>query len=102
MIITKMLKKYGYYSNIISGGEVIVFDTIPETDIAIFLSRTGESTETVKAVDNFKKRNIKTIGITCTPDSSLTKICDETFVFDFANEESVVMTGSFVLYSIFF
>ncbi|WP_240739279.1 SIS domain-containing protein [Marinitoga lauensis] len=96
MIITKMLKKYGYYSNIISGGEVIVFDTIPETDIAIFLSRTGESTETVKAVDNFKKRNIKTIGITCTPDSSLTKICDETFVFDFANEESVVMTGSFV------
>ncbi|WGS63943.1 SIS domain-containing protein [Marinitoga aeolica] len=96
LITTKMLNKYGYKSNTISGGEVIVFDKVPQTDIAIFISRTGESTETVKAVENFKKRKIKTIGITCTPESSLTKICDETYIFEFANEESVVMTGSFV------
>ncbi|AEX85429.1 putative phosphosugar isomerase [Marinitoga piezophila KA3] len=95
-ITTEMLRKNGYNAEIISGGNVIVFDKVPESDVAIFLSRTGESTETVKAVEHFKKRKIKTIGITCEKNSTLTKVCDESFVFDFANEESVVMTGSFV------
>ncbi|KLO21930.1 sugar isomerase [Marinitoga sp. 1197] len=95
-ITSKILNTHGYCSSTISGGEAIVFNKVPSADISIFISRTGESTETVKAVQIFKKNNIKTIGITCTPNSSLTKICDESFIFDFANEESVVMTGSFI------
>ncbi|KAF2956132.1 SIS domain-containing protein [Marinitoga sp. 38H-ov] len=94
LIVSKIMNKFGYNSNVISGGEVIVFDEVPKTDIAIFISRTGESTETVQAIERFK--NIKTIGITCTSNSSLTKKCTENYIFDFANEESVVMTGSFV------
>jgi len=96
LISSRILKKYDYTTQIISGGEIITFDYFQKTDYAIFISRTGESTETVKAIDNFKKRNIRTIGITCTPNSSLTKKCDENYIFDFANEQSVVMTGSFV------
>ena len=95
-ITVEMLKKYEYNAEIISGGNIITFNKTPKIDIAIFLSRTGETTEVVKSAEIFKKKNIKTIGITCKKNSSLSKLCDENFEFDFAKEKSIVMTGSFI------
>lgn len=91
-----ILEKFGINSKVLTGGKVITFNYIPDVDVGIFISRTGESTETVKAAEIFKESGVHTIGITCEKETTLEKVCDETFVFDFLHEESIVMTGSFV------
>ncbi|MBB6063393.1 glucosamine--fructose-6-phosphate aminotransferase (isomerizing) [Thermosipho japonicus] len=91
-----ILEKFGVKSKVLTGGKVITFNYVPDVDVGIFISRTGESTETVKAAEIFKKKGVYTIGITCEKETTLEKVCDETFVFDFLHEESIVMTGSFV------
>jgi len=61
---------------------------------AILISRSGESTEVIKAGEVFKKMNIPTLGITLEPESSLTKISNVSIILPF-REESIVMTKSF-------
>jgi len=102
LAITQVMKKFGIESEIITGGKVISFDYVPQCDVGIFISRTGESTETVQAAAKFKNKGIKTIGVCCESKSSLQMVCDETYAFDFLHEESVVMTGSFVALLQFF
>lgn len=66
----------------------------------VALSRTGETTEVLKAVNAFKRlrdrRDLSgsVYGFTCTPDSALTHACDETVVIP-SREESLVMTQGF-------
>ncbi|QTA38738.1 SIS domain-containing protein [Thermosipho ferrireducens] len=93
---SKVLENFGIDSEVITGGKVIAFDYVPKCDVAIFISRTGESTETIKAAEKFKEKGIYTIGITCEKNTSLEKVCAQTFVFEFLYENSIVMTGSFV------
>ncbi|ABR30557.1 sugar isomerase [Thermosipho melanesiensis] len=93
---SNVLKNFGIKSNVMTGGKVVAFNYAPKTDVGIFISRTGESTETVKAAEIFKEHGIHTIGITCEKGTSLEKVCSQTFSFDFLHEESIVMTGSFV------
>ncbi len=61
----------------------------------IGISRSGESTETVMALKSLKDKNIQTIALTCTSDSSLARVSDRSLVLPFLEEKSVVMTGSF-------
>ena len=61
---------------------------------AILISRSGESTEVIKAGEVFRKMNIPTLGITLEPESSLTKISNVSIILPF-REESIVMTKSF-------
>uniref|UniRef100_A0A7C3MK42 SIS domain-containing protein n=1 Tax=Dictyoglomus thermophilum TaxID=14 RepID=A0A7C3MK42_DICTH len=61
---------------------------------AILISRSGESTEVIRAGKVFRKMNIPTLGITLEPESSLTKISDVSIVLPF-REDSIVMTKSF-------
>jgi glucosamine--fructose-6-phosphate aminotransferase (isomerizing) len=61
---------------------------------AILISRSGESTEVIKAGEVFSKMNIPTLGITLEPESSLTKISNVSIILPF-REESIVMTKSF-------
>jgi len=61
---------------------------------AILISRSGESTEVIKAGEVFRKMNIPTLGITLEPESSLTKISNVSMILPF-REESIVMTKSF-------
>lgn len=96
LTVSYILEKFGIKSKVLTGGKVITFNYVPDADVGIFISRTGESTETVKAAEIFKEKGVHTIGITCEKGTTLEKICDETFVFDFLHEESIVMTGSFV------
>ncbi|WP_126993288.1 SIS domain-containing protein [Thermosipho globiformans] len=91
-----VLEKFGIKTKVLTGGKVMTFNYVPDADVGIFISRTGESTETVKAAEIFKEKGVYTIGITCEKETTLEKVCDETFVFDFLHEESIVMTGSFV------
>lgn len=95
LILSRTLVKHGYRAEVISGGQVVVKGRIPYSNKAILLSRTGESSETVFAANELKKLGYKTFGISCVLSSELPRVCDESIVLDFANEESVVMTGSF-------
>jgi glucosamine--fructose-6-phosphate aminotransferase (isomerizing) len=63
--------------------------------LSFVLSRSGESTETVKAAEVLKKKyNSYIIGVSCEKDSSLLKLSDSKIHIPL-NEEAVVMTGSF-------
>ncbi|MFN4223319.1 MAG: SIS domain-containing protein [Fervidobacterium nodosum] len=99
-LITKsVLNNLDFQAEAVTSGEFLVkeglFERISQKyDVAILISRTGTTTETVE-VANILKSKIKTIGITCEKHSPLTSICDEKYEFDFAHEESIVMTSSF-------
>ncbi|KUK15750.1 MAG: Sugar isomerase (SIS) [Petrotoga mobilis] len=95
-IMKEIMNKNGYKAKVLTGGHVMLFDDIPDSDVAILITRTGESTETVLAAKKLKQKGMKTIGITSSKNSSITQQCEENITLDFAEEKSVVMTGSFV------
>ena len=79
---------------------------LPQNQYLLFgISRSGETTETIKALQYFKdKFRGKTVGVSCEENSSLLKVADYQMSFPFAREESVVMTQSFpsILLSLLF
>jgi glucosamine--fructose-6-phosphate aminotransferase (isomerizing) len=60
----------------------------------IALSRSGESTETVQAVDASRATGLRTIAITCEKDSSIDRAAAETVYLPTHGQEGVVMTSS--------
>ncbi len=89
-------------SNFFSGSEIAFGLTSLKSDsLLIGLSRSGESTETVLAMKKAKDEGIKTIGVTCEANSSITKTSDVPVVLNFVNERSVVMTQSFTSMAFF-
>ncbi|PKR55006.1 SIS domain-containing protein [Thalassospira marina] len=60
----------------------------------VALSRSGESTETVQAVDYSRKNGIRTIALTCEKGSSIDVAASETVYLPTHGEEGVVMTSS--------
>lgn len=61
----------------------------------VALSRSGASTEVVRAAGEARRRGIPVLGITTTPGSELARLADTCFVLDHVQEQSVVMTQSF-------
>lgn len=61
---------------------------------AILISRSGESTEVIKAGEKFKEIGIPTLGITLEEESSLAKISQSSIVLPL-KEDAIVMTKSF-------
>ncbi len=60
----------------------------------IALSRSGESTETVQAVEASRARGLKTLGITCENASSLARCSDEVLFAPTHAMEGIVMSSS--------
>ena len=60
----------------------------------IALSRSGESTETVQAVEASRARGMKTLGITCESASSLARCSDEVLFAPTHAMEGIVMSSS--------
>jgi glucosamine--fructose-6-phosphate aminotransferase (isomerizing) len=66
-----------------------------QTDICVIaLSRSGESTETVQAVEVSRKAGIKTVAIVCAKESSLAKAAETIIYAETHAEEGIVMTAS--------
>lgn len=62
----------------------------------VLMSRSGETTEVLRAAELLQgHKTIQTLGVTCNPQSPLAKMCTHTFVLDWADEKSTVMTRSF-------
>ncbi len=67
-----------------------------ESSTIIALSRSGRTTEIIRALEYADKQNAITIGITCSRNSPMESIARYTIVLDNCYEESYVMTKSFV------
>lgn len=67
-------------------------DTVDTCVLA--LSRSGESTETVQAVEASRKVGIPTIAITCAEGSAIERAADQSLYLPTHPEEGVVMTSS--------
>jgi glucosamine--fructose-6-phosphate aminotransferase (isomerizing) len=62
--------------------------------LTVSISRSGSTTETVAACESARSRGVKTLSITCYPNSRLAQIATETCVLKAANEKSVTTTQS--------
>src|SRR5258707_197002 len=68
---------------------------VPDLQVVI-ISRSGRTSEAVRAAELLsRERNLHTLGLTCTSDSDLAKVCQLAVVLPFADENSTVMTRSF-------
>lgn len=63
-------------------------------EAAVFISRSGTTTEVLEAAELAREAGLQTLAITCEPVSPLVELCDRAVVFDFVQEQSVVQTGS--------
>jgi glucosamine--fructose-6-phosphate aminotransferase (isomerizing) len=93
--LTGILKKE---AKTVPAGEVLFaenFSIVPSNDkLAVLMSRSGETTETVLTAKKLKSFGMKTVGITIEKNSSLERIVDIPVVIP-VREKSVVMTKSF-------
>lgn len=64
-------------------------------DVAIAVSRSGTTTETLEALKRAKAAGAKTIAITTVDDSLIGEVADLTFVVSAAAEQATVQTRSF-------
>ena len=62
--------------------------------VVFAFSRSGETTETIRAAEILKDKSLPLIGVTCEKDSTLSKISDVAIIVP-SKEKSVVMTQSF-------
>ncbi|WP_276256069.1 SIS domain-containing protein [Halomontanus rarus] len=83
----------------IPGSEALISpDQLPdEVDVVVPVSRSGESTETVRATEALTERypDATVCGVTCTEGSAIENLADVPIVSPEGSEESVVMTKSF-------
>ena len=61
----------------------------------VLISRSGRTSEVIKAAELLKSRAIPTLAITCAPRERLEKIADAAILLSAADEQSMVMTRSF-------
>ncbi|MDN4593420.1 SIS domain-containing protein [Polycladomyces subterraneus] len=64
--------------------------------LLVIISRSGTTTECLLVAEAAEKmQGVRTLAVTCHPDSALTQRCDDTLAIPAGREESVVMTKSF-------
>lgn len=83
-------------SNYYSGSEIMFgLSKLPADSLLIGLSRSGESSETIGALETARDCGAYTAAVTCEPGSTMTRVADVTAEMDFIEEKSIVMTKSF-------
>lgn len=88
----------GRPSRALPASEILLFPEIvsKRNKVAVLISRSGRTTEAVKAMDLLNARgNIQTITVTCASDSAFATRADVPIVLAAAYEQSTVMTRSF-------
>jgi len=90
------LKKLGYKVFSIVSSEYENYINIADVDtIAIALSQSGSTTDTLEAVNAFKRRGSKIIGVTNVEKSPLSQLSDYVIYVGAGVEEAVTATKSF-------
>ena len=63
--------------------------------IPVLISRSGRTSEMLKAAELLRSRNIPALAITCAPEQPLAKLAEASICLPDADEKSTVMTRSF-------
>jgi len=63
--------------------------------VPVLVSRSGRTSEVLKAAELLRARGISTLGVSCTPGQPLEKLVTSAIVLPAADEQSTVMTRSF-------
>ena len=88
----------GRSARAVPGGELLLNSQIILTDqktLLVAISRSGTTTETVKAVEKFKKENRGDVIVISNYDEVLSKFADVNIIIPSGQEESVAQTRSF-------
>lgn len=90
----------GERARAVPASEILLFPQLAQLNAhdvrAVVISRSGSTSEAIRAAEALGRTNgVATLGVTCTPGSELTRVCEATMVITSADEKSVVMTRSF-------
>lgn len=70
-------------------------EIIDKSTLCIFISQSGETADTLTAINKAKQMGAKTIGITNVPTSSITTVCDYTLPICAGSEIAVASTKAY-------
>ena len=85
-------------SRAVPASELLLFPElvlVPEGCVPVLISRSGRTSEVVKAAEALRARGIATLGISCAPGQKLETLVTNAIVLSAADEQSTVMTRSF-------
>jgi glutamine---fructose-6-phosphate transaminase (isomerizing) len=88
----------GRAARAVPGGELLLNSQVVLTNqksLLVAISRSGTTTETIRAVEKFKKENRGDVVVISNYDEALSRLADVNIVIDKGQEESVAQTGSF-------
>ena len=88
----------GRAARAVPGGELLLNSQVVLTNqksLLVAISRSGTTTETVRAVEKFKKENRGDVVVITNYDEVLSRLADVNIVIDKGQEESVAQTRSF-------
>lgn len=95
-----VLRSLGIHANAYPSSELAFFPLshLPEDFVLLTISRSGTTTETLWAMDAYRKRfplTGKIITVTCVPGTPMVDKADVVLLSEFAQEQSVAQTRSF-------
>lgn len=85
-------------SRAVPASELLLFPElvlVPEGCVPVLISRSGRTSEVLKAAEALRARGIATLGISCAPGQKLEMLVTNAIVLSAADEQSTVMTRSF-------
>lgn len=92
-----LLQNYGFDATSQIASEFIcTAQTITKNTLCIFVSQSGETADTISAVNIAKKYGAKTVCITNVVSSNITKICDYTLPINCGAEIAVASTKAYI------
>jgi glucosamine--fructose-6-phosphate aminotransferase (isomerizing) len=89
----------GLRAQAVAASELLLFPELvlaaKSNFVPVLVSRSGRTSEVLKAAELLAARGIPTLGISCAPGQALEKLATSTIVLPAADERSTVMTRSF-------
>ena len=82
-------------SELLLNPQVVVGRIANPTHLLVAISRSGKTTETIRAVENFKREKRGKVVVISNYDEALSRLADVNIVIDKGQEESVAQTRSF-------
>jgi glucosamine--fructose-6-phosphate aminotransferase (isomerizing) len=85
-------------SRAVAASEILLFPElvpVPKGCVPVLISRSGRTSEVLKAAEALRARDIPTLGVSCAPGQKLESLVTSAIVLPAADEQSTVMTRSF-------
>ena len=82
----------------VPASEILLFPElvlVPNGCVPVLISRSGRTSEVLKAAEALRARDIATLGISCAPGQKLETLVTSAILLPAADEQSTVMTRSF-------